>query len=1024
MARKSKTLRNLLSTISSLVVISSGIAQVEAASVKTAAAGVVNLRNNQNDPSIRIWPGGVVAKFMTGDYFVFSQATTITTGTKLNVASIDLNGQAAGGPFTVNNNSTLGSIVDTTGGGNKLNITVNDARSLMLTGTVGLGGVAGTTAIAINDYTGLGNIILGSGGGQAAVAIDCDVTLTGTIDGVGNNQGKLIVKNARAVTFEGAIGATRLNVLQIGENAGGGTAMFADTVEATTIDLKPGSTATFKAAVTTDAMSIGAAGGIATAVLDGAAISINSTATTDTVFGNVDSVLQLQALGGNDNTYTLQNNIDPGVNGNGIIILHADGDNGALVPVDSALTLDGNGGVRTIGINAGNLIKELRATGNKVSTITANVDLKDVPLLNVADGATLVSKSASAFRVAASHIGEATGKGLLTIDTQGVNSALLEGGRTIAFDHPDSMLTITNNVVAANSVITLHANLLPGGVNDLQGNLTIISSNGQTITIAPNTPLAPETIGTSALLRLGSLTVGGDQNTTINVPVYAKKINVGAAGRDTTFGALVNAGAGGEMNVTEDGKVIFSENTEILEIKLGGKNVKIDVAGGKTLSVDKISNPGAGSTLDLIGNGSNLAPYTGGANVDITMDKFRVAAAGSTNNLAKGKYTGDIELVHATGTLELADGVDLEKINSAGGAAATVNFLGSGKVRGVMGSLANPVGVVTVDANGTLELGGDVHATSINGQAGGPNESLKFINAAPITVVGALGTTNKFKEFQFSGEKVTLPAGFVTDKFNFTNPLGTEVATTGANVLQNRAVANTNGGNKITVDENQVINRALGTDANPFGTIHITNGDKTIEIQTADFHAGVTTAAPDAGTVIFNFADAKSLGLGEDVARLNKVKFTLTGSVKGDIFAKDAEVALGQTANIAGSIKGESMHLVGDDSTTNFTEDAVMDTAITADAPGEGIVNFEKKATVSKAITDVREVNFNVDDGATEVILSEGIKSLTTNFKKSKTSITEDLTLDGIANFNGTDISFGQKDLTIGTFKDLAQQGA
>ena len=60
-----------------------------------------------------------------------------------------------------------------------------------------------------------------------------------------------------------------------------------------------------------------------------------------------------------------------------------------------------------------------------------------------------------------------------------------------------------------------------------------------------------------------------------------------------------------------------------------------------------------------------------------------------------------------------------------------------------------------------------------------------------------------------------------------------------------------------------------------------------------------------------------------------------------------------------------------------------MDTAITADVPGEGIVNFEKKATVSKAITDVREVNFNVDDGATEVILSEGIKSLTTNFKKS-----------------------------------------
>ena len=141
------------------------------------------------------------------------------------------------------------------------------------------GGAGGLAAIAADDYTALGNITLGSMAGDGTLGVNCDVTLTGTIDGGAAGKGKLLVQNGKTVIFEGAIGGASLSLLRIGENAGGGTATFADTVVATTIDLKPCSTATFKAAVTTDAMNIGAAGGIATAVLDGAAISINSTAT-------------------------------------------------------------------------------------------------------------------------------------------------------------------------------------------------------------------------------------------------------------------------------------------------------------------------------------------------------------------------------------------------------------------------------------------------------------------------------------------------------------------------------------------------------------------------------------------------------------------------------------------------------------------------------------------------------------------------------------------------------------------------
>ena len=1065
MIKKSKTLKNLLTTISSLVVINSGIAQVEAGpgSIRTGAGAPVVLTNgNDQGGNILSLTTGAPANFQNAHAFVFTNATTITTGAAtVTVRSIDLNNFAAG-PFTIAHNTNLGSAVDT-GGANRLNIIVNDGQLFTLTGTAGNGGAGGLAVIAANTYTGLGTITLGSGlGADGQLSINSNTTLTMAINGSNVNKGSILVRMNKTVVFDGIIGATSLNQIQIGAGGGLSTARFNANVTATKIDFRnagsvvelgnnvivtgdidagvgggggiltflgsgrvtgkvgqtnplaevnvaiAGSTVIFNDTVRTNAKRIGALAGAATAVLDGAAISINTDAATDTEFNNVASVLKLQALGGDANVYTLENHINPGTNGNGIIVLNADGDDG--LGTDSALTFDGNGGVKTIGAG-GNNIAELRVTGSGVSTIGANIDYTAVPLLNVKVGAALVSNSASAFSVAATHIGEVGGKGSLTIDTEGqANRDLLNAGKTIGFDHADSMLTLTNNTGAGNTTITLHANLVPAG--DDEGNLTIISSDGQTITIAPNTPLVPETIGT-ALARLRSLTIGGDEDTTINVPVYAKKINIGnPAGGSTTFGAVIDAGVGGVMKVTEDGTVAFQENTGISTIDLAGHDVNIDVTVGKILSVDKISNPAAGSTLDLTGAGTSLAPYTALGSVDIAMDKFTVADAGNTNTLAKGKYTGEIELQDNTGILELADGVDLEKINSAGGDAATVRFLGNGKVRGVMGTIANPVGVVTVGANGTLELGGSVVATSIDGQAL-PNEIVKFINAAAMTVTGNLGTTNKFKEFEFNGAKVTLPAGFVTDKFNFTNAAGTEVVTTGVNVIQGRDVANTHGGNKITVDDNQIIDRALGTNAIPFGTVHITNGDKTIEIRTADFYAGVTTAAGNNGTVIFNFANAKSLGLGEDAARLNKVKFTITGSVKGDIFAKDAEVALGQTANIAGGIKGDSMYLVGAGSKTNFTEDAVMDTAIIADAPGEGIVNFEKKATVSKAIVGVKEVNFNVDDGATEVILSENIGSLTTNFKKSKTSITKDLTLDGIANFNNTDISFGQKDLTI-----------
>jgi hypothetical protein len=178
MARKSKTLRNLLSTISSLVVISSGIAQVEAGpgnNVRTDNGGDVTLADNSNDAgNIRdfaaLAPGAPI-NFVNNNNFAFRTAVNITTGSAVTVKSIDLNGHAAR-PFIIAHNTRVGSVVDLTGGGIVLNAVVNDGIQLTLTGEARP--IAAVSVIAADTYTGLGNITLGNAGvGHATLNIIC-----------------------------------------------------------------------------------------------------------------------------------------------------------------------------------------------------------------------------------------------------------------------------------------------------------------------------------------------------------------------------------------------------------------------------------------------------------------------------------------------------------------------------------------------------------------------------------------------------------------------------------------------------------------------------------------------------------------------------------------------------------------------------------------------------------------------------------------------------------------------------------
>ncbi|MDP4709437.1 MAG: hypothetical protein NWS20_05520, partial [Rickettsiaceae bacterium] len=247
--------------------------------------------------------------------------------------------------------------------------------------------------------------------------------------------------------------------------------------------------------------------GINTDLLSIAAGStLEYTPTADVSFNNVTfvdavSTLKLEADAA-ARIFTMNVNIDPGGNGKGIVELASNG---------NSATLDGNGGVKTLGTGA-NKIAVLNITGANLGIITGNVNLSNVNELNIKNGASLQSKTNTTAAIAAINIGEAVvGAGTLEIDAN-VAAYNLLNGTAITFAHADSLLKLTNSA-AADRIVTLKGNVAPGGGADLTGKLEINSAGTHKLDLAIN---AAETIGTDKTHRLKELIVSGNKDTQID----------------------------------------------------------------------------------------------------------------------------------------------------------------------------------------------------------------------------------------------------------------------------------------------------------------------------------------------------------------------------------------------------------------------------------------------------------------------------------------------------------------------------
>ena len=322
----------------------------------------------------------------------------------------------------------------------------------------------------------------------------------------------------------------------------------------------------------------------------------------------------------------------------------------------------------------------------------------------------------------------------------------------ITFAHADSLLKLTNTTVA-NRTVTLKGNLTSGV--DEEGKLEINADGTNTLTLAVN---AAESIGLNGANRIQELIVSGKQAVTIALNVFAQTINISSTG-DVTFTAELNSGIAdaSSINFKAAGATAFGGNVTAETITFGAHAREISLEDGFTMTTDGItSDAGNGSQLTFIGDGT-LATKAGGAGA-YALDAIVLADNAKTVTLEAGDYTvGNIELIHALGTVELADGFKLTgAFNNGGGLAGEINFLGDAKVTGVLGGAVNSVGIVTVaGVDKTLQLGGKVHATSLDADVAN-KQNLKFINAAAINVDTAVGKGNPFEQIEFAGAgKVT-----------------------------------------------------------------------------------------------------------------------------------------------------------------------------------------------------------------------------------------------------------------------------
>ncbi|RTK92736.1 MAG: autotransporter outer membrane beta-barrel domain-containing protein [Rickettsiales bacterium] len=423
--------------------------------------------------------------------------------------------------------------------------------------------------------------------------------------------------------------------------------------------------------------------------------------------------------------------------------------------------------------------------------------------------------------------------------------------------------------------------------------------------------------------------------------------------------------------------------------------------------------------------------------------KIIAGAAGTEVKLSAGNYTGQIEFSD-TGKITAADGFILTGgFNTAGGlAAGMIDFAGSATISGDLGGAGSALGAVKVAGASTLQIGGNVNVASLDGTNDGSDQNLKFTNAADIEVKGDIGAgaNLKFNQIEFAGAHIVdFKNRLVANTLHFNasaNVITTAFDLGGTNITAGITNA------KLTVNKDQTITGAI----RDFGTLHV-NGDKTINLNTPDFEATITTENDDEGTINFNVngPKVKSIGTAGEKFKIVNIRakviagthgvdgvFTETLNINANAEAILADVnADNITVNDNGKVgffgsltSANPIIFTNADSTAGFFDIDIDNALISHGGAGNGkigIYGSNVNVDIGTDAASVKEVEFNDRTANVPGLVTRAISEIDANIYAQdifvengyELQLKKDVEFKGKTNIDEATITLGENDLKL-----------
>ncbi len=535
------------------------------------------------------------------------------------------------------------------------------------------------------------------------------------------------------------------------------------------------------------------------------------------------------------------------------------------------------------------------------------------------------------------------------------------GGGNITFGGVDSALKFTVDANGGKAITFGNACDPVGGGADVKGRLEVVNTAaaGQLLTL----DTGGAEIGNANDHRLKEfITAGTGEIKITNGGIFAKKISINGTGQ-VEFDDDLDSGANSTLTFGGDGDVLFSGDAEVTTIDFNGKNAKVNVANGKTITGNVTT--AAPNTGNLVFEQAGGVVGTIGAK-DFALKTVELDGAGEVALDGKAHYAKTFLFKDNAAQLTIADGGSLTGdavANAAGN--GVIEFTKSGTFTGTLGEedknhlgavIANGAGAVAISAGKhTVDTFKAANADSIFDFADGATVStnaidntsgavgttkLNFVGSSGVS--GVVGGTNPFAEINLKGGKEAVV--IFTNDTNATNfnigagtgeldstkagrTLAAEVKFTDANsgtlLIKGKNNATIDGavaqvGNKGTVRiaadvgaNNVVFNNVVGVaaDANALKLLEIENGFKGQVQLDADTH--ITDVEINGGSIRLGANNYKFGGIsGNGTLLVNANGANLNGRAAPG----DAEINLGTADNRLAKLQfaGDNTLNIGD----------------------------------------------------------------------------------------------------------------